>query len=250
MKRVHGKVAIVTGAASGMGRSHAIELAREGASVVVTDVRAELAEIVANKIVQDGGKAVFQPLDVSKHDAWSAVIKKTLDSFGKLDVLVNNAGVYIYANAVDTTPEQWDHVFSVNARGTFLGCRAAIPAMKTAGGGSIINISSNFALVGRAGFSAYCASKAAIGGFTKAIAAELAVDKIRANSLHPGLIATEMTKDLIVDQASIDNLLGVALIRRVGQPVEISNAVIYLASDESAFMTGSEMVVDGGYVAV
>jgi cyclopentanol dehydrogenase len=250
MKRVKGKVAIVTGAASSMGRSHAVELVREGAQVVLTDVRAEPGQAAAREIVNGGGTAMFLPLDVCSADQWQTVVAETIDAYGKLDVLVNNAGVYIYSNAADMTVEQWDFVLAVNAKGTFLGCRAAIPAMKAAGGGSIINVSSNFGLIGRAGFSAYCASKGAVRLFTKAIAAELAVDKIRANSLHPGLVATEMTRDLIVNQESIDRLLGPAPVRRVGQPVEISSMVVYLASDESSFMTGSEIVVDGGYSAV
>ncbi len=250
MNRVAGKVAIVTGAAFGMGRSHAIELGREGAKVAVTDIKEEAGRAVAAEIVADGGEAIFLLHDVARLDHWQAVVANTAEHFGRLDVLVNNAGVYVYADLESMTPEQWDFIFSVNVRGTFLGCREATPFLKRAGGGSIVNVSSNFALVGRAGFSAYCASKGAIRLFTKAIAAELAPSNIRVNSLHPGLIATEMTRDLIQDQASIDMVLGPAPMRRVGQPVEVSHAVVYLASDESSFMTGAEMVVDGGYAAV
>jgi cyclopentanol dehydrogenase len=250
LNRVGGKVAIVTGAASGMGRSHAIELAREGAKVVLTDVQQELGREAAQKIVRDGGTAQFLSLDVTNAEQWRSVVETTIRAFGQLNILVNNAGVYVYSNVVDMTVAQWDNVFSVNAKGTFLGCREAIPAMKAAGGGSIINVSSNFALVGRPGFSAYCASKGAIRLFTKAIAAELAADNIRANSLHPGLVETDMTRGLLVDKTAIDGLLGPAPMRRVAQPIDISGAVVYLASDESSFMTGSEMVVDGGYSAV
>ena len=205
---------------------------------------------VAAEIVASGGEAVFLAHDVAKPEHWRSVMAATIGRFGRLDALVNNAGVYFYADLENSTPEQWDRTFEVNVRGTFLGCREALPHLKRAGGGSVVNVSSNFALVGRAGCSAYCASKGAIRLFTKAIAAELAPFHIRVNSLHPGLVATEMTRDLIQDQAGVDMVLGPAPMRRVGQPAEISHAVVYLVSDESAFMTGAEMVVDGGYVAV
>ena len=250
MNRVEGKVAIVTGAAFGMGRSHAMALAREGARVALTDIKEDAGRAVVAEIVASGGEAIFVAHDVSRQEDWQAVVAATVARFGKLDVLVNNAGTYAYAELEDTTVEQWDQIFAVNARGTFVGCREAVPHMKRAGGGSIINVSSNFALVGRPGFSAYCASKGAIRLFTKAIAAELGAFNIRANSLHPGLVATEMTRPFIQDQASLDIIMGPALIRRAAEPIEISHAVVYLASDESSFMTGSEIVVDGGYAAV
>jgi cyclopentanol dehydrogenase len=248
--RVNGKVAVVTGAASGMGRAHAVALAREGALVVATDMQDDRCRETVAIITATGGKAIFVHHDISKVDDWKAVVVAANKEFGRIQVLVNNAGVYVVAEADQTTLEQWDFVFNINVRGTFIGCQQIIPEMKAAGGGSIINISSNFALVGRAMFSAYCASKGAVRSFTKAIAAELASHNIRANTVHPGLVETDMTRDLIGTQEGLDMILGGAPIRRAAQPEEIANAVIYLASDESAFMTGSELVIDGGYVAV
>lgn len=165
-------------------------------------------------------------------------------------MLVNNAGVYTFGEADTITDEQWNMVFDVNVRGTFFGCREIIPHMKKAGGGSIINVSSNFAIVGVPGFSVYSASKGAVRLFTKSIAAELAKDNIRANSIHPGLVETDMTRPLIPNQEAVEALIANAPMRFAAQPEQISGAVVYLASEESSFMTASEMVIDGGYHAV
>ncbi|NTZ64087.1 SDR family NAD(P)-dependent oxidoreductase [Agrobacterium tumefaciens] len=250
MNRVKDKVAIVTGAASGMGRAHVLALAREGAHVVVTDLNETGGAETVRLAQESGAEAQFVPHDISKEGDWERVIAAAIDRFGRINVLVNNAGVYTVGSAEESTVEQWDFVFNVNARGTFIGVHLVIPHMKQAGGGSIINVSSNFALVGRPGFSIYCASKGAVRLFSKAVAAEVAGDNIRVNSLHPGLIRTPMTASLIETQEGLDMLLGGALLRRAAEPEEIANAVLYLASDESSFMTGSEMVIDGGYVAV
>jgi cyclopentanol dehydrogenase len=233
-----------------MGRAHAQTLSREGAKVFATDVNEKgLAETV--RLVKDaGGEAASLRHDVSLEEDWNAVFDATVKAFGKIDILVNNAGVYTVGSAEDCTLAQWDYVFSINARGAFMGVRGAIPHMKEAGGGSIINVSSNFALVGREGFSIYCASKGAVRLLTKAVAAEVARFNIRVNSLHPGLIHTAMTADLIDTPEKLDFLLGVSPTRRAAGPEEVADAVLYLASDESRFMTGAEMVIDGGYVAV
>ncbi|WP_170328255.1 SDR family NAD(P)-dependent oxidoreductase [Ruegeria arenilitoris] len=250
MGRVDGKVAIITGAGGGMGRAHALKLSAEGAKVLVTDVKeAGLAETV-ELVEAMGGSAASLHHDVQNEEAWNSVFKKVIYDFGRLDILVNNAGVYTVGNVEDCTLEQWDRVFNINARGLFMGVRGAIPLMKKAGGGSIINVSSNFALVGRPGFSIYCALKGAVRLLTKAIAAEVAEDKIRVNTLHPGLIETPMTSDLIDTPEKLDSLLGGAPLRRAAQPEEIADAVLYLASDESRFMLGSELTIDGGYHAV
>ncbi|MBN9888127.1 SDR family NAD(P)-dependent oxidoreductase [Salipiger abyssi] len=250
MGRVQGKSAIVTGAGSGMGQAHARALAREGAQVFATDVNEEGLAETLRLITEAGGTAKVRKHDVSKEEDWEAVVAEALDAFGKIDILVNNAGVYTVANAEDCTLDQWDFVMNINARGTFMGVRAVIPHMKTTGGGAIVNVSSNFAMVGRPGFSIYCASKGAVRLFTKAVAAEVAEDGIRVNSLHPGVIATPMTADLIATPEGLDQLLGGAPLRRAAQPEEIANAVLYLASDESRFMIGSELVIDGGYASV
>ncbi|APZ50551.1 SDR family NAD(P)-dependent oxidoreductase [Salipiger abyssi] len=250
MGRVQGKSAIVTGAGSGMGQAHARALAREGAQVFATDVNEEGLAETLRLITEAGGTAKVRKHDVSKEEDWEAVVAETLDAFGKIDILVNNAGVYTVANAEDCTLDQWDFVMNINARGTFMGVRAVIPHMKAAGGGAIVNVSSNFAMVGRPGFSIYCASKGAVRLFTKAVAAEVAQDGIRVNSLHPGVIATPMTADLIATPEGLDQLLGGAPLRRAAEPEEIADAVLYLASDESRFMIGSELVIDGGYSSV
>jgi cyclopentanol dehydrogenase len=250
MTRLNNKVALVTGAASGMGRSHAELFAREGAAVLVTDMDpAGLAETV--RLIGDaGGRVLSAVLDVSQEDAWQRVMQEAEQVFGGVDVLVNNAGTYVYAPADLNTVADWDRVMAINARGAMLGCRAVIPSMRRRGGGSIINVSSSFGLVGRPGFSAYCASKGAVRLMTKAMAAELAASNIRVNSVHPGVVATNMTRDLIATPEGLNSLLGSQPIRRAAEPIEVSYPVLFLASDEASYVTGTELVVDGGYHAV
>jgi 3(or 17)beta-hydroxysteroid dehydrogenase len=229
-------------------------LAREGARVVLTDVNEELGREAAKVI---GGDAVFVRHDVSDEASWQAVIDATLGRFGRLDVLVNNAGIIIVADVESTTVEQWRRTMAVNAEGVFLGCKHAIPAMRRSGGGSIINISSTAGLVGTSPFAAYSASKGAVRILTKSVAAHCAAkgDAIRCNSIHPGGIDTPMVRSLpqlaresgspdAAQFASADRLSG------YGQPADIANLVLYLASDESRFMTGAELVIDGGLTAV
>ena len=250
MGRVAGKAAIVTGGASGMGRAHCLLLAKEGAHVLVTDVNEQAGAETAAMISAAGGVCRFQPHDVSNESDWKAAIRAALSSFGRIDILVNNAGIGLGKPTLETSLADWDRVQNINARGTFIGCREAIPAMIAAGGGSIINVSSSWALVGRAGFTAYCASKGAVRMMSKALAAELATHHIRVNSVHPGTIETSLTKPHLTSPQAVDVIIGPQLIRRVGAPAEVSNAVLFLASDESSFVTGAELVVDGGYTAV
>lgn len=250
MARLNNKVALITGAAHGMGRAHAELFAKEGSKVVVTDRDERAGAGVAAQIVESGGNAIFSPLDVSSAQGWEGVTALAEATFGPITVLVNNAGTYVYGEIEAATESQWDIVNSVNARGTFLGCRAVVPQMKRVGGGAIVNVSSNFAIVGRPGFSIYCASKGAVRMMSKALAAELAPYGIRVNSLHPGLVATDMTRDLIATPESLDTLLGSALIRRAAAPLELAYAALFLASDESSYMTGAELVIDGGYTSV
>jgi cyclopentanol dehydrogenase len=250
MGRVTGKVAIVTGGGSGMGRSHAQLLASEGASVMVTDCDLQSGQQTVATITAAAGRAAFHHHDVSSESDWMAVIAATLAAFERIDILINNAGIGLAKPTRQTSLEEWDRVQNINCRGTFIGCREVIAPMTDAGGGSIINVSSSWALAARAGFAAYCASKGAVRLFSKALAAELAVHNIRVNSLHPGTIETNLTKPVLTSPEAIDFILGPQPIRRPGTPLEVSQAVLFLASDESSYVTGTEMVVDGGYNAV
>ena len=252
MGRVSGKVVFVTGAASGMGRAHALRLAGEGASVAITDRdQGGLAETLA-AVQATGAEAAAWPHDVTDEAAWERVVGQACGRFGRIDVLVNNAGVSSSTVSVlDISVDEWDRVMAINARGVFLGVRTAGRSMRDQGhGGSIINISSVFGIVGGAMASAYCASKGAVRLLTKAAAADLTGFNIRVNSVHPGLIDTPMLDGLLAREGEVrDRMLGVQLQRRAADPDEVSSAVLFLASDESSFMTGSEMVVDGGWTA-
>lgn len=251
MARVTGKVALVTGAAIGLGRASAILLAREGAKVAVTDVRESEGRTVAEEIIAAGGEAIFIRHDVASEADWDNAVEIAIRRFGGLDVLVNNAGVLFGASIEETSLERWRWLMSINCDGVFLGTRAAIKAMK-ARGGSIINLSSIAGIVGFDRLSAYCASKGAVREFTKAAAIENAKARIRVNSIHPGGIWTAMLEDLLGKRGDAQaEAAAVAMhpVGHAGEPDDIANAVLYLASDESKFVTGAELVVDGGYTA-
>lgn len=254
MGRLKGKVAIVTGGAAGMGLSHSTVFAREGATVIVADRDQAAGEQAVSEINRaGGGKASFLSLDVASKDDWGRVIGTVEKEYGRLDILVNNAGIIRLGPTEALSLEDWEAVFAVNVRGVFLGSQAAIPVMRRGGRGSIINISSTVGVVAIPGAAAYVASKGAVTLLTKATAAEVAADGIRVNSVHPGLTPTNMTKGVIGNPDAKDiytMLLGPALIARPAEPTEISNAVLFLASDESSYVTGSELVADGGYLAV
>jgi len=245
MGRVEGKVALVTGAASGMGRADAQLLAAEGARVVVADMNEADGSAVAQAI---GERAVFMRLDVTDEDNWKAVIAATLEKFGRLDILVNNAGIIALGNIVDTTLESWRKVNAVNSDGVFLGCKHAIPAMAKSGGGSIVNMSSVAAIHGQSFVAAYTASKGAVRALTKNIAMYCKEQKngIRCNSIHPDGVKTPMVvkvamgKD-VATQADID---AVGKFGNMCEPEDIANLVLYLASDESRFVNGAEMLID------
>ena len=248
--RLEGKVAIITGGARGQGATEARMFAQEGASVVIGDVRDELGMQVEAEIRELGGEAVYLHLDVTSNDDWQRAIDTAEQQFGKVDVLVNNAAIVLRKDIEETTSEDWDNIMDINAKGVFLGTRAVIPAMRRAGGGSIINISSISGLVA-IGPPAYIATKGAVRLFTKSTAIQYASENIRANSIHPGSVDTDMRREGMGDQtpeeiqARIDNIpLG-----RVGTTEDISYGALFLASDESSFMTGSEVVIDGGYTA-
>ncbi|MGF3021889.1 glucose 1-dehydrogenase [Methylobacterium aquaticum] len=250
MGRVSGKVALVTGAAMGMGKSHSELLAREGAHVFVCDLDVAKGEEVAKGIVAAGGKADFIKLDVTSEADWNGAIARVRDRAGKLDILVNNAGTLILKPLHATTNEEFDRTFNVNVRGVFLGIRAAVPLLKEGGKSSIINISSIYGIMGAPMAGAYIASKGAVRLMTKSCAVDLADAGIRVNSVHPGVIDTPMTKDLLyTDEATRQAVLGPTLLKRPSRPEEVSNAVLFLASDESSYVHGAEIVVDGGYTA-
>ncbi|MCY4593138.1 MAG: glucose 1-dehydrogenase [Alphaproteobacteria bacterium] len=260
--RLEGKVAIVTGGASGIGAETARCFAAEGARVVVADVQDELGEDVVAGIAAAGGEAVWKRLDVVDAGAWEEIVADTVSLWGGLHVLGNIAGVSGRDPAMalqttitpgptieDTTPEIWERVMSVNVTGVYLGTRAAIPPMRSSGGGSIINISSICGLVGSFGNAVYHASKGAVRIFTKATAVQHAVDGIRANSIHPGFVDTPMTRPGHSNNEVARVRLAATPLGRFGTPRDIALGCLYLAGDESSWVTGSELVIDGGVTA-
>jgi NAD(P)-dependent dehydrogenase (short-subunit alcohol dehydrogenase family) len=248
--RLAGKVALISGGARGLGASEARLFAREGARVVLGDVLEAEGRAVEAEIRSAGGDALFVGLDVTDEGDWERAVARTVERYGKLDVLVNNAGVGAQGRIEDTTVKDWDHVMDVNAKGVFLGTRAAIPAMRRAGGGSIVNISSQLGLVGTDNSSPqYQASKGAVRLLTKATAIQYARERIRANSVHPGPIVTAMTERRRAEPETYRTMLSRIPLGRFGEPDEVAYGVLYLASDESAFVTGSELVIDGGWTA-
>lgn len=254
--RLAGKVALVTGAASGIGRACAEALAYEGAAVVLTDVQVAHGEEVASGIAAKGGRAEFFKQDVTSEIEWSHIVEQIESDYGRLDILVNNAGIAIGGQTADMTYADWKRQQLVNSDSVFLGTRASLPLMRKNGSGSIINMSSVAGLQGAADLSAYCASKGAVRLFTKAVAVECAAlkDGVRVNSVHPGIIDTPIwnafaepgdNQALDVDAMAAGSVpMGVA-----GVPADIANAVVFLASDASRYMTGAEVVVDGGLTA-
>ncbi len=253
MDRVKGKVAIITGAASGIGRATALLMAKEGAKVVIGDINEVGGKKVAEEIKHDGGEAIFVKQDVRVERDWAGIIKKTLAEFGKLDILVNDAGVFIVKTIEDTTLEEWHSQMSVHADATFLGTKYAIGAMKKSGGGSIVNISSVAAMVGGKDTSAYSASKGAVRSFTKAAAIECSKAgynyNIRVNSVHPSGILTPMAAAAFVDENVRKWSESLHPIGRMAEPIEVAKGILYLASDDSNHVTGAELVIDGGLTA-
>ena len=248
--RLEGKVAIISGGARGMGAAEAKLFAREGAKVIICDVLEDEGRQTEAEINEVGGDAVFVKLDVTSQDEWENAVNTAIERFGKLDILVNNAGIIVQSTIEDMTVELGDKVMDVNAKGVFLGTKTAIPHMKEAGGGSIVNISSISGIVGQDNVNAgYNASKGAVRIFTKAAAVQYAKENIRVNSIHPGPIATPMTAEGRSDPERVALTAERTPLGRYGEPEEVANAVLFLASDEASYVTGSEIVVDGGYTA-
>lgn len=250
MARLEGKVALISGGARGQGAVEARMFAEEGASVVIGDILDELGRQTEAELQELGYNVTYVHLDVTSESDWEAAVQAAVSTYGKLDVLLNNAGILIRKNIEETTEADWDRIFAVNAKGVFLGTKAAIPAMRDAGGGSIINISSTAGLVGSPnGSASYTATKGAVRLFTKSTAIQHAREGIRCNSIHPGPIETDMIADTLNDPANLELRMQRLPLQRVGKPSEIAYPAIYLASDESSFVTGSEVVVDGGTTA-
>jgi cyclopentanol dehydrogenase len=248
--RLDGKVALISGGARGQGACEAKLFCDEGANVVFGDILDEQGRALESEIRASGANATYVHLDVTREPDWLDAVAAAERTYGKLNVLVNNAGITYRGSIEETTEEDWDLIMAINVKGVFLGTKSAIPAMRRAGGGSIINISSVAGLVGaRTTGAAYTASKGAVRLFTKATAIQHIQDNIRCNSVHPGPIRTEMIRGLMADEAAWDQRLERLPIGRVGEPEEIAYGVLYLASDESSYMTGSELVIDGGTTA-
>jgi len=254
MDRVDGKVAVVTGAAYGIGRAAAGLLAREGAQVAVTDIQSEAGLEAADEIKQRGGHAQYWQLDTTDEQAIQRVFAEVADAFGHLDVLVNNAGIPgVNKPTHEVTLEEWNRVISVNLNGVFLCTKHAIPYMRQAGGGSIINLSSIYGLVGAPDLPPYHAAKGGVRLMSKTDALFYAADGIRVNSVHPGFIWTPMVENVCRELGDVEaarrHLTKLHPIGRLGEPEDIAYGILYLASDEAKFVTGSELVIDGGYTA-
>ena len=246
MSKLIDKVALITGAARGLGAEMARVFAQQGAAVLVTDVL-DGSEVV-NEIIRTGGSARYVKLDVTNEVEWKRAVQDAVDNFGKLDILVNNAGIVPKVAPIEErTVEEWDRVMAVNVRGVFLGTKIAIPEMRRAGSGSIVNISSIAALGQWTHMeAAYAASKGAVLIFTKTTAAQYARDGIRCNSIHPGPIDTPMLRATFPDVEAMNRRLARIPLGRMGQTPEVVNAALYLASDDSSYTTGTELTVDGG----
>src|SRR5437867_26272 len=250
MGRLDGKVALISGGARGQGATEARLFAQEGASVVFGDILDEAGKKVEEEIRAQGGEATYVHLDVTSEAEWVEAVGTAVNRYGKLDILVNNAGMVLRKGIEDTSEADWDRIMAVNAKGVFLGTKHAIPAMRRAGGGSIINISSTAGLVGSPyGSAAYTATKGGVRLFTKATALQHATDHIRCNSVHPVPVETAMLQEALADPTTREARLRRVPLGREGTVDDIAYGVLYLASDESSFVTGSELVVDGGSTA-
>ena len=248
MGRLSGKVAIISGGARGQGAEEARLFASEGAKVIIGDILVSEGIQVESEIVERGGQAKFVRLDVTIEDDWSKAVHLAISEYGKLDILVNNAGILLMKGVEDTSSEEWDYLHNINSKGVFLGSKAVISAMRKSGGGSIVNISSIAGLIGSR-FSAYGASKGLVRTLTKSIAVNHGHENIRCNSVHPGIIDTDMVSEIIGSKEGRDLQLNRTPLNVIANSRDVAFGVLYLASDESRYVTGSELVIDGGITA-
>lgn len=247
MARVEGKVAVVTGGGAGIGRACSLRLAEEGARVVVTDISEERGQETVEQIEVAGGEGLFVRHDVTREDGWESVVRRAGEAYGGVDVLVNNAGLYLIKPMAETTLEELNNLMAVNVTGVFLGMKHAAPSMIGRGGGSVVNMSSVAGLIGVAGHVLYGAAKGAVRILTKDAAMELAASQVRVNSVHPGYINTGMAEyGAAAAGTDVEGLGQLYPLGRIGEPNDVADMVLYLASEESKYVTGAELVVDGG----
>ena len=247
--RLANKVAIITGGTGNLGAIQARRFASEGASIIIADIDSAKGKQIQRKIQNDYGNVIFTYLDVTKESSWIELINKTEQLFGLPTILVQNAGIYRSGKILDTEGKQWDSIMNVNAKGVFLGTKSVLPKMIAAGGGSIVNISSTAGILGSRISTAYNPSKAAVRVFTKSTALQYAKNNVRANSIHPGPVESEMLSQVYPDK-NLKRKRGIEIpLGRFASANDVCNAALFLASDESSYMTGSELVVDGGLTA-
>jgi len=248
--RLKGKTALITGAGNGIGKTTALRFAAEGAEVAVADIREQAAAETAREIERAGGKALPIRMDISQEADWQHAVNQVVARFGQIDVLFNNAAIFLIKPLIETTVEDWDRIMGVNVRGTFLGLKHVIPVMIKQGGGSIINNASTAGLVGAKGVALYGSSKGAIRNLSKHAALEYAEYGVRVNSIYPGFVDTAMLKHRMDTEQNNSAEQGKKVpLGRIGEPREIADTVVFLASDESSYITGAEIVIDGGRTA-